>query len=202
MSFDPAVARLFVADMSSEKAKMLAGLPYDPSDSTLTAERLRAQALCRELNALSPYETGRRTQVLNMLFGRSVTANINPPFFCDYGYNIEFGENVYLNLNCVLLDVMRITIGSNILFGPGVHIYAATHPMAHAERRTGLESGAPVTIQDDVWIGGAATICPGVTIGRCSVIGAGSVVTKDIPASVFAAGNPCRVIRALEQSKP
>jgi maltose O-acetyltransferase len=183
---------------STEKAKMLAGLPYDPKDPTLSAERLRAQTLCHELNALSPNEAARRRQVLNMLFGKPVTADITPPFFCDYGYNIELGENVYFNVNCVLLDVVRVDIGSNILFGPGVHIYTATHSMSHVQRRIGLESGAPVTIADDVWVGGGAIICPGVTIGSGSVIGAGSVVTRSIPSGVFAAGNPCRVIRKLE----
>jgi len=177
---------------------MLAGLPYDPTDPTLSAERLRAQALCHELNALSPNEAARRAQVLNMLFGKPVTADITPPFFCDYGYNIELGENVYFNVNCVLLDVVRVDIGSNTLFGPGVHIYTATHFMSHVQRRTGLESGAPVTIADDVWVGGGAIICPGVTIGSGCVIGAGSVVTGAIPSGVFAAGNPCRVIRKLE----
>jgi maltose O-acetyltransferase len=185
-------------DMNTEKAKMLAGLPYNPSDPTLSAERRRAQALCHELNTSSPSEVARRTQVLHMLFGTPVTGSITPPFFCDYGYNIDLGENVYFNVNCVLLDVVRITVGNNTLLGPGVHIYAATHSMSPVHRKTGLESGAPVTIQNDVWIGGGAIICPGVTIGRSSVIGAGSVVTKDIPSGVFAAGNPCRVIRDLE----
>ena len=177
---------------------MLAGLPYDPKDPTLSAERLRAQALCHELNTLSPNEAARRAEVLNLLFGKAVTANITPPFFCDYGYNIELGENVYFNVNCVLLDVVRVNIGSNTLFGPGVHIYAATHSMSHIQRRIGLEFGAPVTIADDVWVGGGAIICPGVTIGSGCVIGSGSVVTKGIPSGVFAAGNPCRVIRKLE----
>ena len=176
---------------------MLAGLPYDPQDPTLSEERLRARALCHELNVLSPNEAARRAQVLNMLFGKPVTVNITPPFFCDYGYNIELGENVYFNVNCVLLDVVRVAIGSNTLFGPGVHIYTATHPMSHVQRRIGLESGAPVTIADDVWVGGGAIICPGVTIGSRCVIGAGSVVARAIPSGVFAAGNPCRVIRKL-----
>ena len=184
--------------MSIEKTKMLAGLAYDPRDRTLIAERLRAQMLCHELNTSRPNEAAKRAQLLNTLFGRPVTANITPPFFCDYGYNIRLGENVYFNVNCVLLDVVPITIGSDTLFGPGVHIYTATHPMAPSDRGIGLELGVPVTIQDDVWVGGGAIICPGVTIGRRSVIGAGSVVTKDISSAVFAAGNPCRVIRQLE----
>jgi maltose O-acetyltransferase len=187
--------------MTTEKSKMLAGLPYDPCDRTLTAERVRAQALCHELNTSSPKEGAKRAQLLNALFGQPVTATITAPFFCDYGYNIYLAENVHFNVNCVLLDVVRITIGNNVLLGPAVHIYTATHPMAASERRTGLELGLPVTIQEDVWVGGGAIICPGITVGRRSVIGAGSVVTKDIPSGVFAAGNPCRVIRQLEQAE-
>jgi len=176
---------------------MLAGLPYDPTDPTLIAERLRAQTLCHELNSPTPNEAAKRAGVLNQLFGKPVVVDITPPFFCDYGYNIDLGDNVYFNVNCVVLDVVRITIGSNTLFGPGVHIYAATHSMSRAQRRTGLEFGKPVTIEDDVWVAGGAIVCPGVVIGRRSVIGAGSVVVNDIPPDVFAAGNPCRVIRTI-----
>jgi len=183
--------------MSAEKDKMLAGLLYDASDPQLAGERRRAQALCHQLNATSPDNPTRRAQLLKALLGSSVNARIESPFFCDYGYNIEFGDNVYFNVNCVVLDVVRVTIGSNTMFGPGVQVYAATHPMSPVERATGLELGRPVTIGADVWIGGGAIVCPGVGIGKGSVIGAGSVVTRDIPAGVFAAGNPCRVLRTL-----
>jgi maltose O-acetyltransferase len=135
--------------------------------------------------------------LLASLFGCETDAFITPPFFCDYGYNISLGANTYFNFNCVVLDVMRVRIGSNALFGPGVHIYTASHPMTAAERRSGLEFGKAVSIGSDVWVGGNAVICPGVSIGPGSVIGAGSVVTVDIPESVFAAGNPCRVIRQI-----
>ena len=122
---------------------------------------------------------------------------IEPPFYCDYGSNITLGDNVFFNFNCVVLDVTPVVIGSRVLFGPAVQIYAATHPLSAAERRSGLEAGKPVEIGDDVWVGGGAIICPGVQIGPESVIGAGSVVTRNIPARVLAAGNPCRVIREL-----
>lgn len=182
----------------TEKTKMLAGEWYDPGDAELSAERRVARALCHELNTLHPDDGERRRQLLEALFRRSVTAHINPPFLCDYGYNIRLGENVYFNVNCVILDVAPVAIGNNALFGPGVHIYAASHPMSAGERRKGLEFGKSVVVQDDVWIGGGAVICPGVTIGAGAVIGAGSVVTRDIPAGVFAAGNPCRVMRPLD----
>ncbi len=176
---------------------MLAGLPYDPRDPELVAERLRAHTLCRELNAVAPARAERRAALVAELLGRPVAVDITPPFFCDYGYNLDFGENVYLNFNCIFLDVARIRVGRNVLVGPGVHVYAATHPTSVAERASGLELGRPVTVEDDAWIGGAAVICPGVTIGEGSVIGAGSVVVNDVEPGVVAAGNPCRVIRKL-----
>ena len=182
--------------MPSEKSKLLAGELYDPGDAELADERRAARALCHELNTAHPDDVERRRLLVAALFG--CAAAVNPPFFCDYGYNIHLGENVYFNVNCVILDVVSVTIGNNVLFGPGVHIYTASHPLSPAERRAGLEFGRPVVVGDDVWIGGGAILCPGVTVGAGSVIGAGSVVTRDIPAAVLAAGNPCRVIRALE----
>ena len=124
---------------------------------------------------------------------------IQPLFHCDYGTNIRVGEKVFFNFNCVVLDVMEVKIGSNVLFGPAVQIYTAMHPMSAVERRTWLEYAKPVEIGSDVWVGGGAIICPGVKIGSGTVIGAGSVVTRDIPEGVFAAGNPCRVIRGLDE---
>lgn len=121
---------------------------------------------------------------------------IQPPFHCDYGVNITLGARVFFNFNCVVLDVCRVTIGDYSMFGPAVQIYTATHPLDAATRRL-QEYGKPVVIGDDVWVGGGAIICPGVTVGSRSVIGAGSVVTRDVPDDVFAAGNPCRVIRAI-----
>lgn len=183
--------------MKTEKAKMLAGELYDPRDAQLASERRRCRSLCRRLNQSTEDAETERRQILDELFGRATDVWIEPPFFCDYGTNITLGARVFFNFNCVVLDVTSVTIGSHVLFGPGVQIYTATHPMDAAERRTGLESGRPVVIGSDVWIGGGAIVCPGVTIGDKSVIGAGSVVTRDIPAGVFAAGNPCRTLRTL-----
>lgn len=177
----------------------MAGAPYDASDALLTAEREQARSLCQQLSALPPSAPEeRRLEVLQQLLGRPSDAYITPPFFCDYGYNLKFGSKVYFNFNCVVLDVAPVTIGDRTLFGPAVQIYTASHPMSAAERRQGIEFGKPVTIGDDVWVGGGSIICPGVNIGSRTVIGAGSVVTRDIPADVFAAGNPCRVIRQID----
>lgn len=182
----------------SEKEKMLSGELYDASDPQLVAERLRARELCQALCALSPSApAAERSKLLARLFGTRTNAHIAPPFFCDYGYNIELGDSVHFNFNCVVLDVAKVTIGSNVLFGPAVQVYTATHPMNADERRSGLESARPITIGNNVWFGGGAIVCPGVTIGNDSVIGAGSVVLRDVPAGVVAAGNPCRVIRTI-----
>ena len=180
--------------MATEKSKMLAGALYDPMDAELASDRRRAHALCAELATAAPSD---RPPILRALFARDSVPAITPPFFCDYGYNIDASESVYFNFNCVLLDVCRIAIGDDTLVGPGVHIYAATHPMNAEERRAGLEFGSPVAIGRGVWIGGGAIICPGTTIGDGTVVGAGSVVTRSLPASVLAAGNPCRVLRSL-----
>ncbi len=183
--------------MQTEKTKMLAGELYFPGDPTLVSDRHRASALCHEFNTLAPIEATRKQALLASLFGYACDARITAPFHCDYGYNIALGTNVYFNFDCVILDVASVTIGRNTLLGPGVHIYAASHPMSAIERRAELEFGKPVVIGDDVWLGGNSVVCPGVTIGSGSVVGAGSVVTRDIPAGVFAAGNPCRVIRPV-----
>jgi maltose O-acetyltransferase len=184
--------------MSTEKEKMLAGELYNPLDEQLSAERLNARLLLAALNETREDETAERTSLLRELLPNAGDGLwLQPPFYCDYGYNIKMGEKVFFNFNCVVLDVTQVTIGSRTLFGPNVQVYTATHPMNHTERAAGLEFAKPITIGDDVWIGGSVVICPGVTIGDRSVIGAGSVVTKDIPADVFAAGNPCKVIRSL-----
>lgn len=185
--------------MLSEKQKMLSGALYDASDKELTQERIHARRLLAEFNRPVDGGTTRTGKELLALIPQSgANVSIQPPFYCDYGINISLGESVYMNFNCVVLDVCQVTIGSRTLIGPAVQIYAATHPMSAKERASGLEAGKPVTIGEDVWIGGAAIICPGVTIGDGAVIGAGAVVTKDIPARVFAAGNPARVIRQIE----
>lgn len=184
--------------MKTEKEKMLAGELYHASDAELTALRMRARTLCGQLNYSRPDESERRAQILRELFGKSGRElHIEPPFYCDYGFNIRAGDRVYFNFDCVVLDVAEVTIGNNVMFAPKVQIYTATHPLDSALRRSGLESALPITIGDDVWIGGGAILCPGVKIGARTVIGAGSVVTKDIPSGVLAAGNPCRILRDL-----
>jgi maltose O-acetyltransferase len=185
--------------MRSEKEKMLAGELYDASDPELSADRLRARTLCQALAALpAAAPEAERAALLAQLFGAPTDARVTPPFFCDYGRNIALGRRVYFNVNCVILDVARVTIGDDVMFGPAVQVYTASHPMRAAERRSGLEFGKPITIGDDVWLGGGAIVCPGVTIGQGAVIGAGSVVVRAVAPGVFAAGNPCRVIRSIE----
>ncbi|WLD12117.1 sugar O-acetyltransferase [Planctellipticum variicoloris] len=186
--------------MPTELARMLAGELYNPHDAELVAMRQRARDLCWDLNATRESDVDLRRQILRQLFGAGgETVWLQPPYFCDYGIHISLGEKVFFNFNCVVLDVCRVTIGDRTLFAPAVQIYAATHPLDAVLRRT-QESGKPVTIGSDCWIGGGAIICPGVTIGDRTVIGAGSVVTRDIPAGVIAAGNPCRVLRTIDAS--
>lgn len=182
--------------MSTEQDKMLRGDLYDPFDPQLVAERRRARSLLKALNDSKDGQQQDRLALVRELLGQvGEGIRIEPPFFCDYGGNIAVGDGVFFNFNCVVLDVASVTIGSRVLFGPAVQLYAAAHPMRAATRAEGLELGQPVTIGDDVWIGGGAIVCPGVRIGARSVIGAGSVVTSAIPDDVFAAGNPCRMIR-------
>lgn len=186
--------------MKTEKEKMLAGELYDASDSLLTTERRNARLLCKKYNDSTVEQMLLRKEILSELIGGFCKGlEIEPPFYCDYGSNISVGEKVYFNFNCVVLDVNKVTIGSNVLFGPSVQIYTATHPMDYKVRAEWLESGKPITFGSDIWVGGGAIICPGVKIGDRSVIGAGSVVTKDIPPDSFAAGNPCKVIRSIGQ---
>lgn len=183
--------------MKSELEKMLAGELYDPSDRELVRARERSRELCRSLNATRESQREERRRVLVELLGTGGnTVSVQPPFFCDYGFNISLGRECFFNFNRVVLDVCPVTIGDHALFGPAVQIYAATHPFDPVSRRT-REFGKPIEIGSDVWVGGGAIICPGVTIGSRCVIGAGSVVTRAIPDGVFAAGNPCRVIREL-----
>lgn len=185
--------------MRTETEKMLAGELYDPLDPELVRNRERARDLCQDLNATREQEQATRREILQELFGSGGDSVwMQPPFFCDYGSNIHLGERVYFNFNCIVLDVCQVKIGSYTLLGPAVQIYTASHPL-EARLRRQQEFGKPVEIGSDVWIGGGAILCPGVVIGDKSVIGAGSVVTRDIPAGVFAAGNPCRVIRTLEE---
>jgi maltose O-acetyltransferase len=185
--------------MSSEREKMLAGQLYDPLDPELVRARDRARDLCHDLNATHERDQEVRRSILKELFGSGgATVWMQPPFYCDYGSNILLGERVFFNFNCVVLDVCPVKIGDFTLFGPAVQIYTATHPM-NAELRRKQEYAKPIEIGSDVWVGGGAIFCPGVKVGSRSVIGAGSVVTRDIPEGVFAAGNPCRVIRPITE---
>lgn len=176
---------------------MLAGEPYHALDAILVAERQRARELLKQINSL--FVPGREVSLLlkDLLPNASPDIMIEPAFYCDYGYNIHAGKRVYFNSGCVILDVCPVTIGNHVLFGPGVHVYTATHPLDHMSRRKS-GTGKPVSIGDDSWIGGNAIILPGVRIGKRCVIGAGAVVTKDIPDDTLAAGNPAQVIRRLD----
>jgi maltose O-acetyltransferase len=183
----------------SEWDKMVAGEAYDPRDAYLTAARTRARELLKKLNESEPSDQGLRAAILSELFGQTGgDLWIEPPFYCDYGTNISCGRAVFFNFNCVVLDVAPVTIGDFFFAGPGVHIYTATHDVDAQARRRDLEYGRSVEIGSDVWIGGGALILPGVRIGARTVVGAGSVVTRDLPGDVFAAGNPCRVVRRLD----
>jgi maltose O-acetyltransferase len=186
-------------ETSPEKALMIAGEPYLASDPLLVAERRNARRLTRLFNATTEDETDRRKEILAELLGASSDRiEIEPPFRCDYGSLIRIGENFYANFGCVILDCNHVTIGRDVKFGPGVHIYAATHPVDASARAAGRELGLPVTIGNGVWVGGGSIILPGVTIGDGSTIAAGSVVSKSIPPGVVAAGVPCRVLRKLD----
>src|SRR4051795_3085710 len=183
--------------MRTERDKMLAGELYDALDPDLVRDRDRARDLCQILNATRESDRDLRRQIYLQLFGKGGdTVWMQPPFFCDYGSNIELGERVFFNFNCVVLDVCPVKIGDYTLFGPSVQILTPMHPL-DAELRRKQEFAKPIQIGSDVWVGGGALILPGVRIGSRAVIGAGSVVTRDIPEDVFAAGNPCRVIRAI-----
>jgi maltose O-acetyltransferase len=176
---------------------MLAGELYLASDPELAADHLRAQSLLAEFNASRADEDALRLKLLTELLGHlGEGAVVKPSFRCDYGYNISIGARTFINYDSVLLDCNRITIGEEVQIAPGVHIYTATHPLDAAIRRSGLEYALPVIIGDGVWLGGGVIVCPGVTIGENTVVGAGSVVTRSLPAGVVAAGNPCRVIRS------
>lgn len=186
-----------MAEMT-EKQRMLAGQLYLASDPELVAERRRARHLLRLYNQTTAEEADRRSTILAELFGRvGPKVEIEPPFSCDYGYNIFAGNNLYMNFGCVVLDCGTVDIGDDVLCGPYVQICAGYHPVDPELRLTGRELAGPIRIGSNVWIGGGAIIGQGVTIGDNTTIGAGSVVTRDVPANVVAAGNPCRIIRQL-----
>jgi maltose O-acetyltransferase len=181
----------------TEKEKMLAGDLYSPIDKELINEREEAAKLLHRFNVKEVSFNAESKLILRKLMPNSAEdLIIVKPFYCDYGYNIHCGKRVFINMNCVILDVCKVMIGDHVLIGPGVHIYAATHPVDASVRRKKM-LGMQVTIGNDCWIGGGAIICPGVTIGEGAVIGAGAVVTRDIPPFSVAVGNPARVIKKL-----
>ena len=184
----------------NQKERMLNNLPYRAWLDGLEEERLSCKTKTYEYNNIPPRDRAKRKELMRTIVGKiGEEFNIESPFQCDYGYNIEIGENFYSNHNLIILDVGRVKIGDNVQVAPNVSIYTAGHPVHPETRNTGYEYGIDITIGDNVWIGGSVSILPGVTIGDNAVIGAGSVVTKDIPANVIAAGNPCRVIREITE---
>jgi len=177
---------------------MLAGQYYDAADPQLAEERLACRQLLYRFNRSEPSQGAEREAILSKLVGsHGRKFYIEPPFWCDYGSNIETGNNFYANFGCTLLDVAAIKIGDDVQLGPGVHIYTATHPVDPGIRKSGVEYGLAITIGNNVWIGGNAVICPGIGIGDNSVIAAGSVVTKNFPANVVVGGNPAKIIKSL-----
>lgn len=183
----------------TEKDKMLSGRLYSASDPTLSQERLAARQKCNLYNGSDEASSAQRKAILDELLGScQAEMNIEPPFRCDYGYNIHLGNNFYANFDFIILDVCKVIIGDNCLIGPRVSIFTATHPLDAVTRNTGLELGDAVNIGNNVWIGGHSVINPGVTIGNNVVIGSGSVVTKDIPDNTVVGGVPAKLIRKLE----
>lgn len=184
----------------NEKEKMLAGEWYNANyDETLAQERIKAQDLCHELNQTRPGDGKRRQKIIVELLGYiPENVNISSPFMVDYGYNIKFGKNVFINVNSYFMDGAEITLGDNVFVGPSCGFYTASHPLDAEDRRKGLEKASPITVGDDVWIGADVSVMPGVTIGDRCVIGAGSVVTKDLPSDSLAMGVPCHVVREID----
>jgi len=183
----------------TEKDKMGRQMLYDANyDQELIRERTQAKELCYDYNHLRPSQEEEQRAILKKLLGKTGESFcITAPFWCDYGYNIEIGENFYTNHNCVILDGAKVKFGDNVFVAPNCGFYTAGHPIDFQRRNAGLEYAYPITVGDNVWFGGGVQVMPGVTIGSNVVIGSGSVVTKDIPDNVVAAGNPCKVIRAI-----
>ena len=185
--------------MKTEKEKMLAGEIYDANyDTALIAERMACKKLCRQYNNLEPDSEDERNTLMRKILGKAGKQFlIEQPFFCDYGYNISIGENFYSNVNLVILDEAPVTFGDNVFIAPNCGFYTAGHPVDAALRNQGLEYAKPISVGNNVWIGAQVCVLPGVSIGDNCVIGAGSVVVRDIPANSIAVGNPCRVIKTI-----
>lgn len=188
--------------MKSEKEKCSRGMLYDANnDEELIAERQVCKDMCYDYNQIRPTDLKKREELLRKLLGKTGEKFlIEQPFYCDYGYNIEIGENFYSNVNCTILDGAKVKFGDNVFVAPNCGFYTAGHPLDVKQRTDGLEYAKPITVGNNVWIGAQCCVLPGVTIGDNSVIGAGSVVTKDIPANSLAYGNPCRVIRTIDEN--
>lgn len=187
----------------TEKEKRDKGILYDAdNDRTLLEEVLKCKDMCFEYNSIKPSDLEARTKLIKKLFGKtSGNFTVLAPFWCDYGYNIEIGENFYSNNNCVILDGAKVKFGDNVFIAPNCGFYTAGHPADSARRNLGLEYAHPITVGNNVWIGGGVQVMPGVTIGNNVVIGGGSVVTHDIPDNVIAVGNPCRVLREIDENE-
>lgn len=183
----------------NEKDKMIKGLVYDPISLQLVLDRDRASRILTKYNYKTFHEIYMRNKLMRKLIQTSGNFWVKPPFFCDYGYNIQIGKDVMINFNCVFLDVCSITIGDHTLIGPNTQIYTACHSLDYKERQENIEFGKSVSIGKNVWIGGSVVVLPRVTIGDNAVIGAGSVVTKNVPANSIAVGNPCRMIRKTNE---
>ena len=185
----------------NQKERMIAGLPYK-ADKELSEAYLRGRDFCFRYNNVSPLESEKRKAMIKSFFSKTgENFAVLSPFYCDYGFNISIGEYFFSNYNLVILDVAPVTIGDNVMFGPNVSLFTAGHPIHPVSRNSGYEYGLPITIGNNVWLGGNVVVTPGVTIGENSVIGAGSVVVKDIPANVVAVGNPCKVIRKINDKE-
>ncbi len=184
--------------MKSELKKMIDGELYNAGDSELVALRLNARKLFSLYNQTAYDNQTQKLAFLKQLLGGIKGAvDIQAPFYCDYGINTFIGENVFMNFNCIILDCAKVTLGDNVFLAPNVQLYTAYHPLIASERIKGPELASPITIGNNVWLAGGVIVCPGVTIGENTTIGAGSVVTKNVPANVVAVGNPCRVIKEI-----
>ncbi|WP_339230393.1 sugar O-acetyltransferase [Oceanobacillus sp. FSL K6-2867] len=185
--------------MTTEKEKMIAAEMYNPADSELVQDRMEARRKVRMYNQTLETEEEKRTNILKELLGSTgEKIYMEPNIRFDYGYNTHVGNNFYANFDCTFLDICEVRFGDNCLLGPRVQIYTATHPLHPTARNSGIESGKPITIGNNVWIGGSAIVNPGVTVGDNVVIASGAVVTKDIPANVVVGGNPARIIKQIE----
>ena len=193
--------RQWTESQQKELDKMMSGEPYDASENTELLDILQqTQEMCRDYNNLRPSDQDGKDSLIKRILGKTGEhLKVIQPFFCDYGFNIEVGERFFANTNMVILDEARVTFGNNVFIGPNCSFYTPCHPIDVKSRNAGKQWSLPIKVGDNVWLGGNVTVCPGVTIGRGSVIGAGSVVTTDIPDNVLAAGNPCRVIKEINQ---